>query len=64
MALVVVLGVMVGVIETFNSDMEVLEEAVVECGTPMVIRIEAFSSRRRTPAPILQSQEPELGRQQ
>ena len=52
----VVLGVMVGVVEVFNSDVGVLEEAVAEGVTPIVVRIEAFSLKCRTPTPLLQSQ--------
>ena len=64
----VVLGVMIGVVEFFNSDVGVLEEAVVEGVaegvTPIVVRIEAFLLKCRTPTPLLQSQNPDPSVQQ
>ena len=62
--LAVVLGVLVGVVEVFISDVGVLEEAVVDGATPIVVRIEAFSLKRRTPRPLLQSQTVDLPEQQ
>ena len=50
---VAVRGVMVGIVEGFNSDVGVLREAVIECDGPMMVRVEASSLERKRPIPLV-----------
>ena len=52
------------VVEEAVVEEAVIEEAAVEGAIPIVVRIEAFSPKRRTPTPVSQSQKLRLFEQQ